>query len=164
MPPPATAMPGSRPKDDNMTSNSNRYSIRLTSCVAISSGSRAPERFEICEMEGLPVPIICSEPVKKILAQIEQLNDNDTQVLITGETGAGKELFARAVHSMSARRRRPFVPFNCAAINKELAESHLFGHRRGSFTGAHGDNRGVIRAVEDGTLFLDEIGEMTSDL
>lgn len=164
MPPPATAMPGSRPKDDNMTSNSNRYSIRLTSCVAISSGSRAPERFEICEMEGLPVPIICSEPVKKILAQIEQLNDNDTQVLITGETGAGKEMFARAVHSMSARRRRPFVPFNCAAVNKELAESHLFGHRRGSFTGAHGDNRGVIRAVEDGTLFLDEIGEMTSDL
>lgn len=147
-----------------MASNSKRYSIRSTSPVAILPEGQSPKRFEICELEGLPAPIICSQSVKKILAQIEQINDDDTQVLITGETGAGKELFARAVHSMSARRRRPFVPFNCATINRELAESHLFGHRRGSFTGAHGDNRGVIRSAEDGTLFLDEIGEMNADL
>jgi transcriptional regulator with GAF, ATPase, and Fis domain len=84
--------------------------------------------------------------------------------LIAGETGTGKELFARAVHLMGANHSRPFIPFNCAAIGSELAESQLFGHRRGSFTGALADNQGVIRAAEGGTLFLDEIGEMTPDL
>lgn len=124
----------------------------------------SPEPFEVCNLEGLPDPIICSKSIKKALTKIARMNGSDAPVLITGETGTGKELFARAVHLMSAGRPRPFIPFNCAAIGRELAESQLFGHRRGSFTGALNDNQGVIRAAEGGTLFLDEIGEMSLDL
>jgi transcriptional regulator with GAF, ATPase, and Fis domain len=124
----------------------------------------SPEPFETFNLDGFPDPIVCCGSVKKALSRIERMDDSDAPVLITGETGTGKELFARAVYLMSARRHRPFVPFNCAAIGRELAESHLFGHRRGSFTGALADNQGVIRAAEGGTLFLDEIGEMSLEL
>ncbi|MGE0131022.1 MAG: sigma 54-interacting transcriptional regulator, partial [Blastocatellales bacterium] len=123
-----------------------------------------PRQFEVCKLEGLPDLIICSESIKKALEKIARMGGSDAPVLITGETGTGKELFARAVHLMSARHHQPFIPFNCAAISRELAESHLFGHRRGSFTGALTDNQGVIRAAEGGTLFLDEIGEMSPEL
>jgi DNA-binding NtrC family response regulator len=85
-------------------------------------------------------------------------------VLVTGESGTGKEIIARAIHNFSDRAKKPFVPFNCAAIPHDLAETQLFGHRRGAFTGADRDNLGVIRAARDGTLFLDEIGELALDL
>ncbi|MGH9832452.1 MAG: sigma-54 interaction domain-containing protein [Blastocatellia bacterium] len=124
----------------------------------------SPAQFDIFELEGRPDPIICSESVKKILAQIEQISDSNAPVLITGETGTGKELIARAVHLASVRRRQPLATFNCAAIAKELAESLLFGHRRGSFTGADKDHPGVIRDANGATLFLDEIGEMDPGL
>jgi transcriptional regulator with GAF, ATPase, and Fis domain len=109
-------------------------------------------------------PIICSESIKKMLAQIDRIAENGQPVLITGETGAGKELFARAIHFMSAQCRSPFIPLNCAVVSRDLAESHLFGHRRGSFTGALDSTQGVIRAAEGETLLLDEIGEMSPDL
>ncbi|HXD75170.1 MAG TPA: sigma-54 dependent transcriptional regulator [Vicinamibacterales bacterium] len=85
-------------------------------------------------------------------------------VLLTGESGTGKEILARAIHTFSDRADKPFVPFNCAALPRDMVESQLFGHRRGAFTGADRDNPGVIRAARGGTLFLDEIGELNVDL
>jgi transcriptional regulator with PAS, ATPase and Fis domain len=90
-----------------------------------------------------------------------RLASTDLPVLITGETGTGKEIFARLLHDHSRMRRGPFVPFNCSAVPQELAESQLFGHRRGAFTGATEAFSGLIRAAEQGTLFLDEIGDLS---
>ncbi len=89
-----------------------------------------------------------------------RLAETDLPVFITGETGTGKEIFARLIHDHSKHHRGPFVPFNCSAIPRDLMESQLFGHRRGAFTGAGESFPGVIRAAERGTLFLDEIGDL----
>jgi transcriptional regulator with PAS, ATPase and Fis domain len=91
---------------------------------------------------------------------VEKIKDSDSTVLVNGESGTGKELIARAIHRLSRRSEKEFVPFNCSAVPAELIESMLFGHRRGTFTGALSDNAGLIRAAENGTLFLDEIGDL----
>lgn len=91
---------------------------------------------------------------------ITRMARSQAPVLITGESGTGKELAARLIHTSGPRAAHPFVPVNCGAIPAELVESELFGHRKGSFTGAHTDRPGLIRSAEGGTLFLDEIGEL----
>lgn len=88
----------------------------------------------------------------------------DATVLVTGETGTGKEVFAQAIHQNSARAKRSFVAVNCSAFSKELLESELFGHRAGAFTGAVKDKKGLFEEASGGTIFLDEIGEMAFDL
>jgi transcriptional regulator with GAF, ATPase, and Fis domain len=121
---------------------------------AIASSEPAANRFA-------HLGLVCESPAMlSVVERIEKIRSSDVTVLITGESGVGKELVARALHATSRRRDRVFLPFNCAAIPAELVESRLFGHRQGAFTGANKDALGIIRSAAGGTLFLDEIGEL----
>jgi two-component system, NtrC family, nitrogen regulation response regulator NtrX len=100
------------------------------------------------------------ETMKKIMAQVERVAASETRVCILGETGTGKELVARTLHERSQRASGPFITLNCAAVPAELIESELFGHEKGSFTGAAGRHVGKFEQAEGGTIFLDEIGDM----
>src|ERR1700760_936768 len=101
-----------------------------------------------------------SRKMQEMFAMIERVAPSNVSVLITGESGTGKELVARTLHELSPRRGKPFVPVNCAAIPETLIESELFGHEKGSFTGAMERRAGCFELAEEGTLLLDEIGEM----
>ena len=107
-----------------------------------------------------------SEATFSLFEQIMRIAPlSDLPVLITGESGTGKELVAQAIHRLDPKRcHGPFIPVNCGAISTTLAESELFGHKRGAFTGADRERRGLIPSANGGTLFLDEIGELRSDL
>ena len=105
-----------------------------------------------------------SEALRKVLQQIQIVAPTDSTVLLHGETGTGKELIARAIHSLSARKSRTFVRLNCAAIPSGLVESELFGHERGAFTGALMQKKGRFEIADQGTLFLDEIGDISLEL
>jgi transcriptional regulator with GAF, ATPase, and Fis domain len=98
--------------------------------------------------------------MREIFATLEKVAPSELTVMITGETGTGKELVARAIHNASSRRNRPFVVLDCGSIPKDLIESTLFGHEKGSFTGAVGQHRGCFEQATGGTIFLDEIGEL----
>ncbi|HEY1816554.1 MAG TPA: sigma 54-interacting transcriptional regulator [Kofleriaceae bacterium] len=105
--------------------------------------------------------VIAERSMRDLYSLAKRLAASDLPVLILGETGVGKEKMSRAVHNYSPRSNKPFVAINCAALNDNLLESELFGHQRGSFTGAHSDKAGLFEAAAGGTVFLDEIGDMS---
>ena len=138
-------------------SGAERVQSRLGSRIEL--GEFVDSGYDRCatEFEG----IVGSSPaLRAVLDQVRMVAPTDSTVLIAGETGTGKELIARAVHIHSGRRHRPFVKVNCAAIPTELLESELFGHEKGSFTGAVAQRIGRFEAANGGTVFLDEIGDM----
>lgn len=102
-----------------------------------------------------------SQPMREVFRRLKLAADSDVTVLVTGESGTGKELAAAAIHAQSARREAPYLALNCSAIPESLLESELFGHVKGSFTGATSDKLGVFEAASGGTLFLDEIGDVS---
>ena len=120
--------------------------------LALRASARDRVSFE--EMIGK------SEGMLRVFKMIDKVAEYSTTVLIQGDSGTGKELVARAIHSRSPRANRPFVAINCGAIPEALMESELFGHKRGAFTDAHSDKDGIFREADGGTLFLDEIGEL----
>ena len=146
-----------------------------TLCAVLRQG------FELCSARERPVepapgtverslePLIpgfvcASAAMQRVTDQIQRLQGSDLTVLITGESGTGKDLVARAIHAGSPRGQGVYLPYNCTSATRELADSQLFGHRRGSFTGAVADQPGVIRSAAGGTIFLDEIGDLPLDV
>jgi hydrogenase-4 transcriptional activator len=112
----------------------------------------------------MPGFIHSSPAMTALVEEVYKIRSSDVTVLVTGESGTGKELVARAIHTISSRKDKVFVPFNCTAVPKELAEGHLFGYKKGAFTGAVTDSPGMIRAADGGTLFLDEVGDLPIDV
>ena len=109
----------------------------------------------------LPLLVGSSPLILDLRQEIERVARSDAKVLCTGESGVGKEVVARAIHAASPRQHHEFVAVNCAGLPETLLESELFGHVKGSFTGAYRDKPGKLEIAHDGTLFLDEVGEMT---
>jgi DNA-binding NtrC family response regulator len=153
-----------------------RTSRRLKTITAV-----ARQGFDLCVARERPAPasasqsdraielllpgfICASAAMSRVADQIQRLQGNTLTVLITGESGTGKDLVARAIHAGSPRSDNVYLPFNCTTTTRELADSQLFGHRRGSFTGAVTDQAGIIRSAAGGTLFLDEIGDIPLDV
>jgi hydrogenase-4 transcriptional activator len=134
-------------------------------CGARERPSQTVDQQHERPLEPLLPGFICAGPVMNRLAdQIQRLQGHNLTVLITGESGTGKDLVARAIHVGSPRSAAMFLPYNCTTTSRELADSQLFGHRRGSFTGAVTDQQGLIRSAAGGTLFLDEIGDLPLDI
>ena len=105
-----------------------------------------------------------SKPIKEIFSLVDKISESDSSVLIHGESGTGKELIARAIHKKSLRNDKPFIKMNCGALNDNLLESELFGHEKGSFTGAIKQKKGRFELADEGTLFLDEIGDISQNM
>jgi two-component system response regulator PilR (NtrC family) len=116
------------------------------------------------EKSEFPFIIGKSKPIEKLKEIVRRVAPYDVNVLIVGESGTGKELVARSIHALSKRNKKPFVAINCAALPPELLESELFGFKKGAFTGALSDKKGLIEKADGGTLFLDEIGDMPVSL
>ena len=124
-------------------------------------GRQTLSAIETAERSRARLPSGTSVAIREVIALLRQVAGHDSTVLILGESGTGKEVAARAIHDLSPRRNRPFVAMNCGAIPAELLESELFGHEKGSFTGAVSARKGRFEIAEGGTLFLDEIGDMS---
>jgi DNA-binding NtrC family response regulator len=139
--------------------NRERVLVSVRNSVRAARMSQTLEQMR-GELEARYEMIGTSPPIQKLFQDIDKVAPTKASVLITGESGTGKELVSRAIHRLSPRKDAPFVKVNCAAIPRELIESELFGHERGSFTGAQGRKRGFFEQAHGGTLFLDEIGDM----
>ena len=136
--------------------------VILSSKRALERGALERENKDLKDNLTKKWKLIGESPsLKALRAQIEMAAQSNSRVLITGESGSGKELVARLLHGMSSRSGRPFVELNCAAMPYELIESELFGHEKGSFTGAFEKKKGKFELADRGTLFLDEIGDMS---
>ena len=120
-------------------------------------------RRALSTMAGSSAPVFQSQLMQNVVRTIERIAPSDVTVLITGESGSGKEVIADLIHNLSSRSKNKIVKVNCAALPRELIESELFGSVKGAFTGAHSDRDGLFRQAEGGTLFLDEISEMPID-
>jgi sigma-54 specific flagellar transcriptional regulator A len=128
---------------------------------ALAKALRVSSEATIDDAGPVRMPTGTSRAIRDVVRLIRQVSAHDSSVLIMGESGTGKEVVARAIHESSPRRNRPFVAINCGAIPAELLESELFGHEKGSFTGAVSARKGRFEIAEGGTLFLDEIGDMS---
>ncbi|MFN7917950.1 MAG: sigma 54-interacting transcriptional regulator [Vicinamibacterales bacterium] len=134
-------------------------------CAAREHSAAPPGPSADRSLEPVLPGFLCASTVmNRVVDQIQRLQGNDLTVLITGESGTGKELVARAIHGGSHRSGALFLPYNCTTTGRDLADSQLFGHRRGAFTGAVSDQPGLIRSAVGGTLFLDEIGDLPFDV
>jgi len=136
--------------------------VRLVIQRALDKYALLSENLYLKQEQGKSKPrgiIGDSEPMQKVMAMVQRVARTKTTILITGESGTGKELIAQAIHDASPFKG-PFVPVNCGAIPETLIEAELFGYKKGAFTGANADHKGVVEAARGGTLFLDEIGEL----
>jgi DNA-binding NtrC family response regulator len=141
-----------------------RAMLRLQEAVRAGQRLEAENlrlRQEIAAREGFGEVIGQSAPMQEVYRLIQKVAQTSVSVLISGESGTGKELVGRAIHRQSPRREGPFVALNCGALPETLLEAELFGHKRGSFTGASADREGLFEAADGGTLFLDEIGDVS---
>jgi len=134
--------------------------LLLTVENALKLGRLESENSELRRRLGKHTPVWSGEAMRKVMTQVERVAASETRVCILGETGTGKELIARTLHDKSPRAGGPFVTLNCAAVPAELIESELFGHEKGSFTGAGARHLGRFEQAHRGTIFLDEIGDM----
>ena len=134
--------------------------LLLTVENALKLGRLESENSELRQRLGKHTPVWSGEAMRRVMAQVERVAASEARVCILGETGTGKELIARTLHEKSARAGGPFVTLNCAAVPAELIESELFGHEKGSFTGAAARHLGKFEQAHRGTIFLDEIGDM----
>ena len=134
--------------------------LLLTVENALKLGRLERENRDLSHRLGKHEIVWQGETMRRVMAQVERVAASETRVCIQGETGTGKELVARTLHERSARAAGPFVTLNCAAVPAELIESELFGHEKGSFTGAAGRHLGKFEQAQHGTIFLDEIGDM----
>ncbi|MBV9950245.1 MAG: sigma 54-interacting transcriptional regulator, partial [Myxococcales bacterium] len=132
----------------------------LKSLCASAGAARVASEIEAVDDATLPGFVAVAPATRRLKREIAQLSRSSATILITGESGSGKEVVARGVHDLSARADRPYIAFNCASVPRDLFEAQLFGYKKGAFTGATSDNPGVIRAANAGTLFLDEIAEL----
>jgi DNA-binding NtrC family response regulator len=139
--------------------NRERVLVSVRNSIRTARLNRTVEQLQI-ELEARYEMIGTSSPIQKLFQDVDKVAPTKASVLITGESGTGKELVSRAIHRLSPRKDAPFVKVNCAAIPRELIESELFGHEKGSFTGAQARKRGFFEQAHGGTLFLDEIGDM----
>jgi transcriptional regulator with PAS, ATPase and Fis domain len=130
---------------------------------ATVQGSELPE-MQLCERTSFSGMIGRSPAMRRVFQIIERVARTNATVLISGRTGTGKELVARAIHSNSSRASKPFIDINCGALPEQLVESELFGHQRGAFTGATESKKGLIEAAHGGTLFLDEVQALKPEL